>query len=224
MKHQKTVLSITIFILVFTMSIPNASGTQVVLVTGFEPFGNITVNPSQIIAEALNGSIINDAEIHGVVLPVDFNESAKIAADRIELDHPILVISLGLNARARGLEVEKIGVNLKSHPKDNETWSFPQRIDVSGPFLRFSPLNTINIVRKIREANITVQQSYFAGTYVCNALFYQLLGYMSEQHSETKIGFIHVPLLDFQDQKGMSLETMINAVKITIQTCLKETA
>ena len=175
MKHQRIVQVIGIFILLFPIGMYSASGAQVVLVTGFEPFGNYTVNPSQLIAEALNGSIINDAEIVGMVLPVDFNESVKMATDAIEHYHPILVISLGLNARARGIEIEKIGVNLKRYPKDDGTWSFPQRIDVSGPFLRFSSLHTIDIVRKIREANISVQQSYFAGTYVCNTLFYQLL-------------------------------------------------
>ena len=101
MRHQRIAQVIGIFILLFPISMYSASGAQIVLVTGFEPFGNFTVNPSQLIAEALNGSIINDAEIVGVVLPVDFNESAKITTDMIEHYHPILVISLGLNARAR---------------------------------------------------------------------------------------------------------------------------
>ena len=221
MRYQRVELVIGIFILLFPIGMYSASGTQVVLVTGFEPFGNYTVNPSQLIAEALNGSIINDTEFVGVVLPVDFNESAKITTDMIEQHQPTLVISLGLNAHAQGIEIEKIGVNLKRYPKDDGTWSFPQRIDVSGPFLRFSSLNTINIIRKIREANISAQQSFSAGTYVCNALFYQLLGYVSEQNSVIKIGFIHIPLLDSQDHEGMPVQTMVDAVKITIQTCLE---
>jgi len=221
MKHQRILQVIGIFILLFPISMYSVSSAQIVLVTGFEPFGNVTLNPSQLIAEALNGSIINNAEIVGVVLPVDFNESAKIATDMIEYYHPTLVISLGLNARARGIEIEKIGVNLKRYPKDGGAQSFPRRIDISGPFLRFSSINTVNILRKIREVNISVQQSYFAGTYVCNALFYQLLGYASEHNNSIKIGFIHVPLLDSQDLDGMPLQTMVNAAKITIQTCLE---
>jgi pyroglutamyl-peptidase len=221
MRHQRIAQVIGILILLFPIGMYSASGTHVVLVTGFEPFGTYTVNPSQLIAEALNGSILNDEEIVGVVLPVDFNESVKIATDAMQHYHPDLVISLGLNARARGIEIEKIGVNLKRYPKDDGTWSFPQRIDVSGPFLCFSSIHTIDIVKKIREANISVQQSYFAGTYVCNALFYQLLEYVSEQNSSRKVGFIHVPLLDSQDPGGMPLQIMINAVKIAIQTCLE---
>jgi pyroglutamyl-peptidase len=212
---------IGILILLFPIGTYSASGAHVVLVTGFEPFGNYTVNPSQLIAEALNGSILNDVEIIEVVLPVDFNESVKITTDAMQHYHPNLVISLGLNARARGIEIEKIGINLKRYPKDDGTWSFPRRIDVSGPFLRFLSIHIIDIVKKIREANISVQQSYFAGTYVCNALFYQLLEYVSEQNSSRNVGFIHVPLLDSQDPGGMSLQIMINAVKIAIQTSLE---
>jgi len=221
MRRQRIAQVIGILILLFPIGMCSASGAHVVLVTGFEPFGTYTVNPSQLIAEALNGSTLNDEEIVGVVLPVDYNESVKITTDAIQHYHPDLVISLGLNARARGIEIEKIGVNLKRYPKDDGTWSFPQRIDVSGPFLRFSSIHTINIVKKIREANISVQQSYLAGTYVCNALFYQLLEYVSEQNSSRKVGFIHVPLLDSQDPGGMPLQIMINAVKIAIQTCLE---
>jgi pyroglutamyl-peptidase len=221
MRRQRIVLIIGIFILLFPINIYSVSSTHVVLVTGFEPFGNVTVNPSQLIAETLNGSVINDAEIAGVVLPVDSNESVKVATEMIEQYHPTLVISLGLNARARGIEIEKIGVNLKRYPKDDGTWSFPQRIDVSGPFLRFSSIHSIDVVRKIREANISVQQSFSAGIYVCNALFYQLLEYVSEQNRSTKVGFIHVPLLDSQDQEGMPIQTMIDAVKIAIQTSLE---
>jgi pyroglutamyl-peptidase len=83
------------------------------LVTGFEPFGNYTVNPSQLIAQTLNGSTFNDVDIVGVVLPVDFNESVKMTTDAIQHYHPDLVMSLGLNARSQAIRVEKIGVNLK---------------------------------------------------------------------------------------------------------------
>ena len=221
MRRQRIVHVIGILILLFPIGMYSASGAQVVLITGFEPFGNYTVNPSQLIAEALNGSTLNDAEIVGMVLPVDFNESMEITTDAIQQYHPDLVISLGLNARSQAVRVEKIGVNLKRYPKDDGTWSFPRRIDVSGPFLRFSLLHTVEIVRRIREANISVQQSCFAGTYICNSLFYQLLGYVSEQNSSIKVGFIHVPLLDSQDPLGMPLQTMIDAVKIAIQTGLE---
>jgi pyroglutamyl-peptidase len=144
-------------------------------------------------------------------------ELAKVA---IHIYHPDLILSLGLNARADAIRVEKIGVNLKRYPMDDGTWSFPRRIDLSGPFLRVSPIQTSIIVRNIREAHISVEHSFFAGTYICNSLFYQLLGSIGTCNSSGNIGFIHVPLLDSQDPGGMPLQSMIDAVRIAIQTVL----
>jgi len=152
MRRQRIVQVIEILILLFPIGMYSASSARVVLITGFEPFSNYTVNPSQLIAETLNGSILNNVEIVGVVLPVDFNESVKIATDAIQHYHPDLVMSLGLNAHSQAIRVEKIGVNLKRYPKDDGTWSFPRRIDVSGPFLRFSSLNTVAIVQKMTSS------------------------------------------------------------------------
>jgi pyroglutamyl-peptidase len=221
MKLQQGFCVIGFFILLLSLGMTSVSGDKVVLVTGFEPFGTYTTNPSQLIAETLNGSSLNDAEIIGVVLPVDFNKSVEIAIEAIEFYHADLVISLGLAARSKTIKVEKIGVNLKRFQKDDSTWSFPQRIDKNGPFFRLTSLHTNTIVRKIREAHIPVQQSFFAGMYICNALFYDLLDYINEQNDTISTGFIHVPLLDSQDPDGMPLGTMVDAVKLAIQVSLE---
>ena len=198
-----------------------ASGENVVLVTGFEPFGSYTINPSQIIAESLNGTVLSNVTIIGIVLPVDFNTSLEQAAEAIQQYHPDLVLCLGLNARAQEIRVEKIGFNVKRYPKDDGTWSFPRRINSSGPLLRFSPLPTRDIVQKIQQANIPAKISCFAGTYVCNALLYQLLGHVAVHNITRRIGFLHVPLLDSQDPEGMPLQSMVDAVTIAIQVNLQ---
>jgi len=221
MRLQQGFCVIGFFILLCSFGMTSVSGSKVVLVTGFEPFGTYTTNPSQLIAETLNGSSLNDSEIIGVVLPVDFNKSVEKAIEAIEFYHPDLVISLGLAARSKTIKVEKIGVNLKRFQKDDGTWSFPQRIDKNGPFFRLTSLHTNTILRKIREAHIPVQQSFFAGMYICNALFYGLLGYINEQNDTILTGFIHVPLLDSQDPDGMPLGTMVDAVKLAIQISLE---
>jgi pyroglutamyl-peptidase len=220
MRIRYGVYVIWILVLLVPTGMYSASCSKVVLVTGFEPFGIYTTNPSQLIAETLNGSSLNDTELIGIVLPVDFNKSVELATEAIQLYHPDVVISLGLNARSDVIEVEKIGVNLKRYQKDDGSWSFPRRIEKNSPFLRISSLHTNEIVRKIREADIPVHQSFFAGMYVCNALFYGVLGYVAEQDMNISIGFIHVPLLDSQDPQGMPLETMADAVKIAIQESL----
>ena len=220
MRRALGLLSVGILLLFSSSCAYSASCAPIVLVTGFEPFQNYTVNPSQMIAEELNGSSLAGAEIVGVVLPVDFNESVILAEQAIEQYHPVLVLSIGLAATSSTIKVEKIGMNLKRYQKGDGSWSFPHLIDRKSPFLRVSPLHTKDIVDEIKKAQIPVRQSMFAGTYVCNSLLYQLLGYVDEQNLTTKVGFIHVPLLDSQDPQGLQLQSMVNAVKIAIQTSL----
>jgi pyroglutamyl-peptidase len=214
-------LIFSVALLSLPISVSHASCTPAVLVTGFEPFLNYTVNPSGLIAETVNGLSIGNATIIGIVLPVDFNGSLNQTIQAIEVYHPVLVISTGLNAKAHRMNVEKIAYNLKRYQKDDGTWSFPRRINQTGPFLRLTPLHTLIIVQNIRKAHISAQQSLFTGTYVCNSLFYQSLAYVANHQLSTQVGFIHVPLLDSQDPQGMPLQQMVTGVEIAIRTSLE---
>ena len=220
MSLRQVLLIIGIFILVVPFGTLSASGTKTVLVTGFESFGSYTTNPSQVVAETLNGSTLTDAEIIGIVLPVNFTTSVERVIAAIQQYDPDIVISLGLNAKSHVIEVEKIGFNVKRYPKDDGTWSFPQRIEKNGPFIRLTSLNTQDIARIMRQAHIPAKQSFFAGTYVCNAVFYGVLGYTKSQDLNTSVGFIHVPLLDSQDPQGLPVEALVDAVKIAIEASL----
>jgi len=56
--------------------------------------------------------------------------------------------------------------------------------------------------------------------YVCNAVMYETLGHIKDYDLPIIAGFLHVPLLKSQNSDGMELETMIEAVIITINTSL----
>ncbi len=220
MNVRHTACFLSVLLLIVPLVFTSVSAGTVVLVTGFEPFGVHAINPSQIIADTLNGTIINDAEIIGIVLPVDFNRSIEKAREAIEQYHPDVVLSLGLAARSKVIKVEKIAVNLKRFPRDDGTWSFPQRIQSNGPFVRITTLDAGGIAREMRQAGIPARQSFFAGMYICNSLFYGLLGDSKENNMTATVGFIHVPLLVSQDPAGMALDTLVDAVKIAIQSCV----
>ena len=115
--------------------------------------------------------------------------------------------------------MEKIGSNLKYDYTDED----PIRDfnDYNGPLFRFSTLPTHQIIKNMRKAKIPVRQSYNAGTYVCNAVLYGTLGYINENELPIKAGFVHVPpVLSEDEQKGLELETMIDAVEIAIYESL----
>lgn len=202
-------------------NITNINDSQIVLVTGFEPFDIYDINPSQLIAEELNGQIIDGAEIVGIILPVDFDKSVENVTRAIEDYNPLVVISLGLDAKIKTIDVEKLSINLKRYARNEIAfWFIPRFLDFGSPFFRLSTLKTKEIVENIKTADISAKQSFFAGTYVCNAVFYKTLAYIDENELSMRAGFIHVPLLVSQDPDGMDLETMIDAAVIVIQTSL----
>ena len=51
-----------------------------VLLTGFVPFGDFSLNPSQQIAEALHGERIEGHRVESLVLPVEFGPRRRIRA------------------------------------------------------------------------------------------------------------------------------------------------
>ena len=192
---------------------------SVILVTGFGPFSVYDVNPSELIAKELDGEIIEDATVVGIVLPVNFTESVEVATQAIETYNPIVVISLGLAAPRRWICVEKVGFNLRQKNVSGKV--IFTRLDPCGPIFRLSSIPTFFIAREMRRAGIPARTSFRAGIYICNAELYGVLGFINENNLPIKMGFIHVPLLTSQDPKmGMDLEDMVEAIRIAIQVSL----
>ena len=191
-----------------------------VLITGFGPFGPHKINPSQYISENLSGMMINNASIIGMTLPVNYSESADIIKDAIEEYEPILVISLGLAANYKSIEIEKIAWNLKRNEYNKWPYYKIEFIDPQGAFFRVSDLPCFRIVKNIQEEKISVRTSIYGGLYICNALQYNVLGYIKENNLNIMAGFIHVPLLKSQNPEGMNLDEMISAISIAIEESL----
>jgi len=193
---------------------------KIVLVTGFGPFGGHDINPSEYISENLSGLIINNVSIIGITLPVDYSDSFKVITAAIEEYNPILIISLGLAANYISIGVERIALNLMRIEKDNWPYYNIQRIDKNGPLFRVSHLPSLKIVKVIRDNGIPAETSFYAGIYICNALLYNVLGYVKENYLKIKAGFIHVPLLKSQNPEGLNLEEMITGITIAIEESL----
>ncbi len=234
MKFIKNIFVISIIIFLIVPILPSgitytksnyeiefASNNATIIVTGFGPFSVYDINPSQLIAEELDGQYVDGVEIIGIVLPVDFDLSVENITEAITKHTPQVLISTGLSPRAKKLNVEKIGINLKMYPRNEKKWFIPRRLDPCGPFIRISSIDTKEIVSELNDAGIASRQSFYAGYYICNAVLYGALGFIKEKELPTKTGFIHVPLLSSQDPNGMELETMVEAVKIAIKTSLK---
>ena len=196
--------------------------TPTVLVTGFEPFDGYDVNPAQLVAETLNGETIGEAIVVGISVPVEWNESVSTVIQVIEDVKPVAVISIGLAPSSWFIRVEKIGLNIRRLPADEGKKLVVRKINPDGSLLLLTDLPSRCIAKEIRKTGVPARQSCFAGTYICNNLFYSLLWYKNENELTLQVCFIHVPpLLSMDPKRGMELNKMVEAVKTAVNAILR---
>ena len=187
-----------------------------VLVTGFEPFGGSTVNPSQQLVDALDGAVAK------ALLPVSYARAADALRAAIAEHAPDVVICFGQADGRTGISIERFAHNLdEATTTDNdEAPGSGAPIDPDGPAAYASSLPVDAIVAALRKEGIPTAPSRDAGGFLCNHVFYVLMRTLEREASEARGGFVHVPLLPEQaldkDSASMPLETLVRAARIIV--------
>ena len=161
----------------------------VVLLTGFEPFGSIALNPSEAIARALNGRRIAGARIVGCVLPVALARINDAVRTALRDTRPDLVLALGVARATHAIRIERRAMNRADFEiADNDgTQVAGALLDPAGPASRITRLPLKHLARAIGRARIGVRHSTDAGAYLCNAGYFAFLG------TSTPCVFLHLP-------------------------------
>ncbi|MDQ0178412.1 pyroglutamyl-peptidase I [Bacillus chungangensis] len=164
------------------------------LLTGFEPFLDYPVNPTEKIVQALDGTKRNHINIVGKILTVDFQQSGRQLLKYFREEKPDAVISLGLAGGRYKITPERIAINCNDGAGDNRG-NKPQgeKIDENGPDGLFSTLPIREITAKLQEAGYPAEISNTAGTYLCNNIMYQMLNEIRKSSKQIPSGFIHIP-------------------------------
>lgn len=187
-----------------------------ILVTGFEPFGGDSRNPSAEIALALDGRMVAGERVRGLVLPCVFGKSLLELRRALRRDRPILVICLGLAGGRNCLSLERVAINVNDARIPDNAGSSPvdEAIVARGPVAYWSTLPIKAIRVAWQDAGFAAEISQTAGTFVCNYVFYGLM------RSLTRVGgrggFVHVP----PPSEGMGLEDMVRALEMAIELSL----
>ena len=204
-----------------------------ILLTGFAPFGGSQINPSQQIAERLNGETIGGAQIVGLTLPVSMGTDADVLTAAIADHKPDFVVSLGLAVGATCLEVERFAVNLRYAgdlaPSKPLGANLSQSVIIAdGMCALASTLDTEQIAAAIRDAGVPARAHSYAGAYACNHIFYQALHYAMQWDLSYCAGFIHLPLSSEQailENKlhfpSLPLDLMTAGVRAALEEALK---
>ena len=197
-----------------------------ILLTGFVPFGNDTINPSWEVVKKLQGKKINYARIIGMKLPVVFGKAGRLIINAIEKYQPEWVISLGQQTGGSIILLERVGLNIHLGKDESKIKPKNEFIIPDGPAAYFVKLPFKSILSKLRKNEIPVNISFNAGTHLCNEVLYTMLNYVSTHKLSIKVGFIHIPMLPEQiagknkAYPSMSLETLVKGIKLIVESCL----
>jgi pyroglutamyl-peptidase len=201
---------------------PSRGAREVVLVTGFEPFGGDTVNPSWQACERLPGEI-GGLRVETCLVPCEFRRAIEVVVEAIERHRPALVVCLGLAAGRTHLGIERVAINVDDARIPDNAGARPvdEPIAANGPPAYFATLPVKAMLAAVRRAGIPAEVSNSAGTYVCNHLMYGVLHYLASTGAHARAGFIHVPAAEEQvlDQRGapsMAIATMARGVEAAI--------
>lgn len=157
------------------------------LVTGFEPFGGLTRNPSAAVAATVHGG-----DVEGVVLPVDYERVGPALADLLARDWDGVVLT-GVAIGRPDFSLERVAINFRDAARPDNSGRIPEARAVvpDGPAAYFSTLPVETIRDRLAAAGLPVSISLSAGAYLCNASFY--LARHALEARGTPCGFVHLP-------------------------------
>ena len=191
-----------------------------VLVTGFEPFGGAHVNPSQKLVEALASDPPDGAAVATAVLPVAWDRAADELLRTLEREQPELVVCFGQADGRAHVEIERFALNF-DEGSDEGGEARRAEISADGPVAYRSSLPVDAIVEALRADGIPAAASRDAGGFLCNHVFYILMGALAGRVG-VRGGFVHVPLLPEQalerPEPTMPLVTLVRAAQIILAT------
>jgi len=198
-----------------------------ILLTGFEPFGGGSVNPSWLVAQHLAGVDLAGEQLQAVQLPCVFGLSAQRLVQALAQHQPDVVLALGLAQGREGISIERVAINVDDARIPDNAGQQPIDTPVvpGGPAAYFSTLPIKRLAQGLQQAGHAAHISQTAGTFVCNHVFFTMQHHLRGQHVMS--GFVHLPALPEQAARAgrptppsMALAAQVAAVQKLLQLCV----
>lgn len=193
-----------------------------ILVTGFDPFGGESMNPSWEAVKLLPDAIAG-AEITKLCLPTEFLRAEEVLLAAIADHAPDAVVCTGQAAGRGAVSFERVAINLRdaSIPDNAGFRPVDEAVFPGGEGAYFVTLPVKAMAEAVREAGLPAELSLSAGSYVCNDVLYTLL------RSGTPGCFIHLPLSTGQTAgktpapPSMEISDMARGLQTAIQRAVE---
>lgn len=191
------------------------------LITGFEPFGGETVNPSWEAVRLLPEEL-GDYRLTKLQIPTVFGRAAGTVLETARTLHPDVILCIGQAGGRSGVTPEVIGINLREARIPDNAGNQPENVPVvpDAPAAYFSTVPVRAMVGAIQDAGVPAALSYSAGAFVCNDVLFSLLH--AYDGTQTKVGFVHVPFLPEQAKENapsLPLADIVRALTAAIGVC-----
>ena len=204
---------------------------RTLLVTGFEPFGGLGVNPSLEVAKALDGRAVGEAVVRSAVLPVHHAEAGPHVARLLDETDPVAVVHVGLAPGRGRIALERVAVNVMDYDTpDNAGYrAHGEPCVPGGPPAYFATLPLDAILAALTAEGIPAYVSNTAGTYLCNQTMYTTLHALAQRRHPARAGFLHLPLLPSMvaagglEQPSMDASLMVRAVEVALGVVTRAT-
>lgn len=197
-----------------------------VLLTGFDPFGGETVNPSWEAVRRLDGQIVRGHQIAALQLPTCFGQSLRTLRAALTRRAPVLVIGVGQAGGRSRISLERIAINIDdARIADNAGRQPIDRAIVRGaPAAYFTSLPIKAQLHALQNAGLPAEISQTAGTFVCNHVFYGLMHALRDT-PRVRGGFVHIPFLPEQavahpGAPSLSLDIIVASLALIVDTAL----
>lgn len=190
------------------------------IITGFDPFGGESVNPSWEAVKRLP-DVLGDFRLTKMEIPTVFTAASEAVLAAAEADKADVILCVGQAGGRDSVTPERIAVNLMDARMEDNRGHSPRETPCipDGPDGIFSTVPVRAMAEAIAAAGLPGRVSNTAGTFVCNDTLYRLLYHF--RSTPTRVGFLHVPYLPRQAGEGvpsMELADMVRALESAIST------
>ena len=189
------------------------------IITGFDPFGGESVNPSWEAVSRLPDTV-GSYRLTKLQIPTIFGTAAQTILETAAGDAPDTILCVGQAGGRDAVTPERIAINMACAAKPDNAGNllWEQPVVPGGPDGIFATVPVRAMADAICAAGLPGKVSNTAGTFVCNDTLYRLLHHFAG--TAVRAGFIHVPFLPGQAKEGipaMPLEDTIRALIAAIE-------
>jgi pyroglutamyl-peptidase len=210
--------------------VPDEPRARHLLLTGFAPFDNDSINPSGEVAKLLEGAILGSYDVRSLILPVQHEAARERVAPALDEPGLAAVVHLGLAGGRARIALERVAVNVMDYriPDAAGQVFVDTPCSPGGPVAYLSTLPLRGILRELTAEGIPAYISNTAGTYLCNFTLYATLDALARRGRAIPAGFIHLPLLPSMvvarasEEASMDLSLMARAVDIALRCAIAD--